>query len=399
MQVISSEKFPIKVWTDIAGVEEAAIKQAKNAANLPFVFKHVALMPDIHHGYGVPVGSVIATIGAIVPAKVGVDIGCGMLAAETNLTANDLPDSLKAVRHNIERQIPVGDSSYKDESHLREEETQHIREAGHVFNTAIYYDIFQKARSSVGQQLGTLGGGNHFIELCLDERDKVWIMLHTGSRGVGKRIGERYMNIAREEMAKYFIDLPDKELSYLPKDTKHFEDYVSAVSWAQEYAKLNRKVMIRRIVECLKYDFPQLEVDLENRVVQCHHNYIAKEHHFKQNVLVTRKGAVRAREGDIVIIPGSMGTKSYIGVGLGNPQSFHSCSHGAGRRMSRTLAKETFTLEDHAKATEGVECRKDEKVLDETPGAYKNLDEVMENQKDLVKPLHTLKAVLCVKGN
>jgi tRNA-splicing ligase RtcB len=396
MEVISSTRVPAKIWTQISGVESGAIDQIKNLANMPFTHKHVAIMPDCHYGIGATVGSVVATLKAVIPASVGVDIGCGMLAVKTNLTANDLPDDLGPTRHNIERQIPVGNNAYRDYDHLKSED--HILFAG-IKNTftPTGLKLFESVRQDFMKQCGTLGGGNHFIELCLDGEDNVWIMLHSGSRGIGNKIGTHFIEIAKKEMEKHFISLPDKDLAYLVEGSAHFTEYVDAVHWAQDYALLNRRIMLRRIVDCLSYQFKQLRIE-NDAVIQCHHNYISREHHFGQNVIVTRKGAVRAREGDMVIIPGSMGTCSYIAVGKGNPESFMSCSHGAGRRMSRSDAKRQFTVEDHIKATEGVECRKDEGVVDETPMAYKDLDVVMENQRDLVEPVHKLRAVLCVKG-
>jgi len=393
-RVISDGNVPVKVWTE--QVEPEALQQLINIATMPFIHKHIAVMPDVHAGKGATIGSVIPTIGAIIPAAVGVDIGCGMCAVPTNLTATDLPDTLKSIRSDIEKAIPVGFGAYEDADHLLPDEQGLLKrdQVAHLFEK---YQI-ESGRQSPSQQLGTLGGGNHFIEVCLDESDQVWIMLHSGSRGIGNRIGSRFIELARQDMERHFIKLPDRDLAYLPEGTEHFEDYVIAVEWAQQYAAINRKIMLRRVVEVLKRHFPHMEADIENRAVNCHHNYISREHHFGKNCLVTRKGAVRARKGDLGIIPGSMGTRSYIVEGLGNDEAFHSCSHGAGRRMSRTKAKATFTVDDHIKATAGIECRKDEHVLDETPMAYKDIDEVMENQRDLVKPLHTLCQIICIKG-
>jgi len=394
MKVIAENKVPIKIWADYVEVEDEAMKQISNLASMPFIFKHIAIMPDCHWGMGATIGSVVPSKSAVIPAAVGVDIGCGMCAVKTNLTANDLPDSLKDLRHSIERTIPVGFNAYKDESHLEEWECEYAQGLAHILDK---YKIRDR-RQDPFQQLGTLGGGNHFIELCLDENNNVWIMLHSGSRGIGNAIGMKFIELAKEDMRKWMINLPDQDLAYLPEGTEHFNDYVEAVSWAQAYAATNRKVMLRRLVTNLKHYFPQLTVDLENTAINCHHNYISRENHFNENIIVTRKGAVRAREGELGIIPGSMGAKSFIVRGKGNPESFNSCSHGAGRAMSRNEAKRRFTIEDQVKATEGVECRKDEGVIDEIPMAYKSIDDVMRSQEDLVDIVHTLKQVLCVKG-
>jgi tRNA-splicing ligase RtcB len=400
MQTIDYTKNPIKLWVGEKDgrpdVEQAALNQLINVANLPIIHDHIAVMPDVHAGVGATVGSVIPCVNAVIPAAVGVDIGCGMCAVPTNLTANDLPDSLKDIRYSIEREIPVGFNAYKDESHLL------ATEVGFFYSSKVdglleKYKVREGKQSPV-QQLGTLGGGNHFIEVCLDENAQVWVMLHSGSRGIGNKIGNAFIEVARKDMEKHQIKLPDRDLAYLQEGSEYFDDYVTAVEWAQQYASTNRRVMLRRVIRTLSHHFPQLKADLDNRVVNCHHNYISREHHYGKDCIVTRKGAVRAEKGEFGIIPGSMGTRSYIVEGLGNDESFHSCSHGAGRRMSRTKAKQAFTVADHEKATEGVECRKDKGVIDETPAAYKDIDEVMENQKDLVRPVHTLKQVLCVKG-
>lgn len=399
MKVIDTEKSPIKMWVDSVPVEDHAIEQLKNIASLPFIYKHVAVMPDVHLGKGATVGSVIPTIGAVIPAAVGVDIGCGMCAVPLNLTAKDLPDDLKSIRDSIESTIPVGFNAYEDRrksDHLLKEEAEAIQ--GAAINQICEMYRITGPKQGHFNQLGTLGGGNHFIELCLDELDRVWVMLHSGSRGIGNRIGQRFIELAKQDMEKYFITLPDGDLSYFPENTEHFAMYCMAVEWAQKYAAMNRKVMLRRILECLKTHFPQLEVDLNERVVNCHHNYVSREHHFGKNIIVTRKGAVSAKEGELGIIPGSMGARSFIVRGKGNEESFHSCSHGAGRKMSRGEAKRSFTLADHIEATKSVECRKDENVIDETPGAYKDIDAVMMAQRDLVDIVHTLKQVVCVKG-
>lgn len=393
MRVDTSAKKLIKMWVDGVPVEASALQQLRNIANMPFIHKHVAVMPDVHYGIGATVGSVIATTKAIIPAAVGVDIGCGMVAVMTNLRANDLPDNLHAVRTSIEEAVPVGFNAHPDNQHLT------IGELGSLLypSSVITEDLIQ-ARQSPMQQLGTLGGGNHFIELCLDEMDRVWIMLHSGSRGIGNRIGQKYIGLAKEEMAKCFIDLPDVDLAYLVEGGAHFNDYCEAVAWAQKYASANRKVILRLVVAALCKHFPHLEVDTEGRAICCHHNYVSTERHFGQEVLVTRKGAVSAQVGQLGIIPGSMGAKSFIVRGKGNPESFCSCSHGAGRSMSRGEAKRKLTVADHEAATVGVECRKDIGVLDESPQAYKDIDAVMEAQSDLVEIVHTLKQFLCVKG-
>lgn len=390
---ISTGNVPIKSWTRGVPVEEAAVQQLRNTAALPFIHHHIAAMPDVHFGIGATVGSVIPTVGAIVPAAVGVDIGCGMLAEQTSLTASDLPDSLAAMRAAIEAKVPVGKMS-------RSGLTNMVKDTWRLMEPQ-YDAILQKhpkikPNTHPSTQVGTLGGGNHFIELCLDTDDQVWIMLHSGSRGVGNRIGSYFIEQAREEMMHNNVHLPDRDLAYLTEGSALFRDYVEGVGWAQDYAAENRRNILIEVLAAIQPYVPIYS--LTGTHVNCHHNYIAKEHHFGADVWLTRKGAVSARAGELGIIPGSMGTKSYIVRGLGNPESFQSCSHGAGRRMSRGAAKRTFTMEDHALATVGVECRKDAGVLDETPGAYKDVDAVLAAQADLVEITHTLRAVLCVKG-
>jgi tRNA-splicing ligase RtcB (3'-phosphate/5'-hydroxy nucleic acid ligase) len=403
--VINPEKgVPIKAWTKGVPVEDAAEKQLRNVARLPFVFKWVVAMPDVHYGIGATVGSVIPTKGAIIPAAVGVDIGCGMMAVKTSLTASQLPDSLYGIRAAIEKAVPHGrtDNGGKNDRGAWSQPPASV-----VANWGKLQEGFERIVHKYPKlnhpqrinHLGTLGTGNHFIEVCLDnENQNVWFMLHSGSRGVGNRIGTFFIELAKGDMRKWMINLPDADLAYLPQGTDHFDDYVEAVHWAQEYARLNRALMMENIIEAVRHcgQVPAFEATLE--AVNCHHNYVTWEHHYGENVLVTRKGAVRAREGDMGIIPGSMGARSYIVRGKGNPESFTSCSHGAGRAMSRTEAKRRFSVADHIAATQGVECRKDTEVIDETPMAYKSIDAVMEAQKDLVEIVHTLRQVVCVKG-
>jgi tRNA-splicing ligase RtcB len=384
-------------------LEDAARNQLLNVAQLPFIYKWVAAMPDVHWGIGATVGSVIPTRGAIVPAAVGVDIGCGMMAIQTSLNASQLPDNLHGIRDAIEKAVPVGRTDQggaNDRGVWKHAPEHHVNvwaalEPRYKAILAKYPKLEHKQRVN---HLGTLGTGNHFIEVCLDEAGRVWFMLHSGSRGVGNRFGTFFIELAKNDMRKWMINLPDADLAYLPQGTDHFDDYVDAVHWAQDYALANRQLMMQNIIRAVGESglVPAFTSDAE--VVSCHHNYVAWENHYGENVLVTRKGAVRAREGDMGIIPGSMGARSYIVRGKGNPESFMSCSHGAGRAMSRTEAKKRFSVDDHVKATAGVECRKDADVIDETPMAYKSIDAVMEAQKDLVEVVHTLRQVVCVKG-
>ncbi len=393
---------PIKAWTQGVPVDERAWDQLRNTARLPFVHKHVAAMPDVHWGFGATVGSVIPTSGAIVPAAVGVDIGCGMMAVRTSLAASDLPDDLGGLRNEIERSVPHGRTagkgrdkgSWEDAPESVVSDWRHLS-AGLDAIVSRAPRLRRPANRAI-RHLGTLGTGNHFIEICLDEDDAVWAMLHSGSRGIGNAIGRYYIELAKDDMRRFFINLPDKDLAYLVEGTEHFKDYVDAVSWAQEFARMNREAMMARVLRALEASVRAFEQTA--CAVNCHHNYVERENHFGKNVWVTRKGAVRARKGDLGIIPGSMGARSYIVAGKGNAESFHSCSHGAGRVMSRGQAKRTFTLKNHRDATAGVECRKDEGVIDETPGAYKDIDAVMQAQTSLVDVVHTLKQVACVKG-
>jgi len=402
--VINHNNKPIKIWDGNGTIpmEDDAIAQLKRIADMPFV-PMVSAMPDLHLGKGAAVGSVIPTIGAVIPAAVGVDLGCGMLAARTSLTANDLPESLKEVRSLIEKHVPHGRTNNGQRGD-RGAWSNPPRDVENKWSglDPIFQDIVAKhpkiGKSNNLHHLGTLGTGNHFIEICLDESNQVWIMLHSGSRGVGNSIGQYFIELAKQDMRKYFINLPDMELSYFPEGTDNFFDYVEAVEWAQRFAAANRELMLDATVKALSQSKGIKEFEILGTVVNCHHNYISKENHLGKNILVTRKGAVQVRKGRYGIIPGSMGTRSYIVEGKGSKDSFDSCSHGAGRKMSRNKAKQLFSVEDHRKATEGVECRKDEDVVDETPMAYKDIDQVINAQSDLVNVVHTLKQIVCVKG-
>ncbi len=400
-ELIETTGVPIKAWTRGVGVEDAARKQLENVARLPIVFHHVAVMPDVHYGIGATVGSVVPTQKAIIPAAVGVDIGCGMMALQTDLPANVLPDSLKSLRLAIEKAVPHGRTANggRGDRGAWHDVPYHAGKAWQTLDDD--YKTIIKKHPRIGQgndinHLGTLGGGNHFIEVCLDETDHVWFMLHSGSRGVGNRIGSYFIALAKDDMRKHVKNLPDSDLAYLREGTDHFADYVEAVSWAQKFAMTNRKLMMDAVVAAAKQELPPFQ--LGELAVNCHHNYVEREHHFGKDVFVTRKGAVRARLGDLGIIPGSMGARSFIVRGKGNPESYMSCSHGAGRVMSRGEAKRRFSVDDHVKATEGIECKKDASVIDETPMAYKDIDKVMAAQSDLVEVVHTLRQVVCVKG-
>jgi tRNA-splicing ligase RtcB len=402
--LIQSENgVPIKAWTKGVAVEAVAEQQLRNVASMPFIYKWVAAMPDVHWGIGATVGSVIPTKGAIIPAAVGVDIGCGMMAVQTSLTANQLPDNLHAMRTAIEKAVPHGrtdNGGREDKGAWRELPKRQIGVWRQIEQR--YKLITQKYprldRGNDVNHLGTLGTGNHFIEVCLDETERVWFMLHSGSRGVGNRIGTFFIEMAKNDMRQHIKNLPDKDLAYFEEGSEHFEDYVDAVSWAQEFALYNRKLMMEQLIDAVSESGEVPKFAPTEIAVNCHHNYVAREEHYSQKVFVTRKGAVRAGKGDMGIIPGSMGARSYIVRGLGSDESFHSCSHGAGRAMSRGEAKRRFSVADHIKATAGVECRKDSDVIDETPMAYKPIEDVMNAQKDLVEIAHTLRQVVCVKG-
>lgn len=395
LTTISKGHVPVKIYTD--EVEPSAYQQLVNMSHMPFIHSHIAAMPDVHCGIGATVGSVIPTKGAIIPAAVGVDIGCGMNAIRLSISADELPDNLRGLRSAIERDIPVGFNMHKYDA--VPDSTVRALSNG----LSAIWEKHPKLKSKQKKpyqtwvrQLATLGGGNHFIELCLDENDDVWVMLHSGSRGVGNAIGQYFIEMARRDMEKVQMNLPDRDLAYFNEGTSHFDDYIEAVEWAQAYAMTNRREMMRLILRVLKKRLPNFKVTKE--AINCHHNYVTQEVHFNESVFVTRKGAIRAGEGELGIIPGSMGAKSFIVRGKGNPNSFSSCSHGAGRVMSRSKAKRSFNKEDLERQTAGVECRKDKSVIDEIPSAYKDIDQVMQHQNDLVDVVHTLKQVVCIKG-
>ncbi|MEX9882531.1 RtcB family protein [Providencia rettgeri] len=401
-QLIQENGVPVKMWTNGVPVDPKAVTQLQNTAKMPFIFKHLAVMPDVHVGKGSTIGSVIPTKGAIIPAAVGVDIGCGMIAVRTSLTASDLPDSLQNIRFAIESAVPHGRTTHR---HGRDKGAWH--RTPDIVDTHWAHldeefkricDKYPKLRGTNHyNHLGTLGTGNHFIELCLDEQDRVWVMLHSGSRGVGNAIGNLFITLAQKDMQQHIANLPDRDLAYFEEGSVHFNDYMEAVGWAQDFARHNREVMMHRVLEALSREIPKPFIT-EQEAVNCHHNYVQKEQHFGEEVLVTRKGAVSARKGQMGIIPGSMGAKSFIVRGLGDEESFCSCSHGAGRVMSRAEAKKRFSVSDQKMATAHVECRKDSDVIDEIPMAYKDIDAVMAAQSSLVEIVHTLRQVVCVKG-
>lgn len=393
---------PIKMWTQGVPVEEAARQQLMNTAQMPFIYKHLAVMPDVHLGKGSTIGSVIPTLGAIIPAAVGVDIGCGMMAARTTLTASDLPDNLQGLRSAIEQAVPHGRSLTRGKRDKgawdTPPESVDAMWASLLPGFGRITDKYPRLKNTNNHKhLGTLGTGNHFIEVCLDEANRVWFMLHSGSRGVGNAIGSHFIELAQADMRQHIANLPDRDLAYFEEGSQHFDDYVEAVGWAQDYARRNRTVMMQNVIAAARSVIAK-PFDADVEAVNCHHNYVQKETHFGAEVLVTRKGAVSAQKGELGIIPGSMGAKSYIVRGLGNEEAFCSCSHGAGRTMSRNEARRRFTVEDQERATAHVECRKDADVIDEIPMAYKDIDAVMEAQRELVEVLHTLRQVVCVKG-
>jgi tRNA-splicing ligase RtcB len=398
-QLITGGRVPVKVWTP--ELEPQARRQLENVSRLPIIHGHVAAMADVHAGIGATVGSVIPTKGAIIPAAVGVDLGCGLHAVQISITANQLPESLRPLRSAIEAAVPVGfdmHAAAKGRGGRREKTAKAMR--GGLERIAERNPRIASMQKDFAEtwvrQLGTLGGGNHFIEICLDESQNVWVMLHSGSRGIGNVIGRYFIERARREMESEDTRLPDRDLAWFAEGTAAFDEYVEAVHWAQDYAMQNRREMMRAILEAIEPHVPPFRIVGE--AIQCHHNYVARERHFGEDLLVTRKGAIRAGLGEMGIIPGSMGAKSFIVRGKGNPDSFCSSAHGAGRRMSRTEARRSFSAADLARQTLGVECRKDAGVVDEIPGAYKDIDEVMRNQSDLVDIVHTLKQVVCVKG-
>lgn len=386
---------PVKIFTN--DIDSDSIEQLKKMAQLQFIYSHIAVMPDVHVGKGATVGSVIPTQHAIIPAAVGVDIGCGMNAVRLNLKASQLPDNLSPLRHAIERKVPVGFELHKQ---IKAKASSIIplekRLQPIIQKHPGLVRMLRKFDATWQKQLGTLGGGNHFIELCLDENQDVWIMLHSGSRGLGNVIGTYFIELAKKEAQHRFGHVPDKDLSYFAEGSANFNDYVEAVEWAQNYAFENRREMMRLILEAIRPLLPPFQMTKE--AINCHHNYVSRENHFGEDLLITRKGAIRAGQDELGIIPGSMGARSYIVKGKANPESFCSCSHGAGRKMSRNKAKLLFSQDDLIQQTQGIECRKDAGVIDEIPSAYKDIDQVMANQSDLIEIIHTLKQILCIKG-
>ncbi len=394
-QEIVEGRVPVKVYT--GEIEPGARQQLVNISMLPIVHHHVAAMPDVHLGIGATVGSVIPTRQAIIPAAVGVDIGCGMIATRLSLTGNELDEvSVRKIFNQIERDVPVGFHQHGERdvrSHAVKPFQKNLRK---ILDKHPGIQKRIGKHSSWAHQMGTLGGGNHFIEVCLDESNRAWVMLHSGSRGIGNAIGSYFIELARKDAERNQLRLPDRDLAYFPEGAAHFDDYVAAVGWAQDYAHANRAEMMDLVLDALHRHLPPFDAGEE--AVNCHHNYVEREFHYGEDVWLSRKGAIRARAGELGIIPGSMGTRSYIVRGKGNAESFDSCAHGAGRRMSRNAAQKAFSIDDLEKQTEGVVCRKDRGVLDEIPGAYKDIEQVMADQSDLVEVVHTLKQVLCVKG-
>lgn len=394
-QTLQGKHVPVHVYTD--DLESSARQQLLNIAGLPIVHHHVAAMPDVHAGIGATVGSVIPTKNAIIPAAVGVDIGCGMNAVQLSLTAEDLPDSLKRARVAIEKAVPVGFAQHRAPTVKQSTVTPLWKQLTRVVDKHSGIERMQRRfQHTWAQQLGTLGGGNHFIELCLDQDNGVWVMLHSGSRGIGNAIGRYFISLAKKDMGKHLSNLPDQDLAYLKEGSNYFNDYVEAVEWAQGYAMHNRNEIMRLVLGALRRVLPPFTT--QQQAINCHHNYVNEEYHYGEKVFVTRKGAIRAGKDELGIIPGSMGACSYIVKGRGEVGTFESCAHGAGRRMSRKAARRQFTIDDMVSQTRGVECRKDKEVIDEIPGAYKDIDEVMMNQTDLVEVVQKLKQVVCVKG-
>ncbi|MEM9103850.1 MAG: RtcB family protein [Pseudomonadota bacterium] len=390
----------IKAWVNGVPFENEAKKQLNNIASLNFIHSHIAVMPDVHLGKGATIGSVIPSVDAVIPAAVGVDLGCGMVAVKTSLHANQLPDNLYGIRSAFEKAVPHGRTKGRNDRGAWHNIPETVGKVWQGLQPR-FNQICEKhkkiSKSNHVNHLGTMGTGNHFLELCLDEHQQVWIMLHSGSRGVGNRIGNYFIELAKKEMERHQVQLPDKDLAYLKEGSDYFNDYVEAVEWTQDFARKNREVMMINAIAAFRKTM-DIDFATDLMAVNCHHNYISREHHFGKDCYVTRKGAVRAQKGELGIIPGSMGARSFIVRGLGNAESFNSCSHGAGRVMSRTQAKKKYTVDDQIKATIGVECRKDATVIDEIPQAYKNIDAVMAAQNDLVEVVATLKQVVCVKG-
>jgi tRNA-splicing ligase RtcB (3'-phosphate/5'-hydroxy nucleic acid ligase) len=384
----------IVTFLDPETIEPATKQQLLNMAELPFVFKHIAVMPDCHLGKGATVGSVIATKGAIIPAAVGVDIGCGMIAVKTKFFANDLPDSLEKTRNGIERRIPLGAGSFnKKLTATAQNRVAQLKVSGRDYQAVDRRWI---------EALGSLGSGNHFIEISLDESDQVWVVLHSGSRGIGNKLAMKHIKTAQKLMDQNLVQLKDRDLAYLVEGRKEFSDYITDLLWAQDFALLNREEMMDRVMTELSYLFYKEDghqADMELERINCHHNFTQRENHFDENVWVTRKGAIQMKQGQKGVIPGSMGTRSYVVSGLENKMAYHSAPHGAGRRFSRGEARRRFTMDDFKKAMAGIECRHSAKLIDELPMAYKDIDEVMENSKDLVKVEHTLKQLVNVKGD
>jgi tRNA-splicing ligase RtcB len=394
-QVIEEGRVPVRVYTD--EVEAGARQQLVNLSKLPIIHHHVAAMPDVHLGIGATVGSVIATHRAIIPAAVGVDLGCGMIAARTSLTASDFDEKrLKRVFDQISRDVPVGRDQHAEGRELASAAKPFGRPLRKIMEKHPALEKRFPRTQNWARQMGSLGGGNHFIEVCLDEEKRAWVMLHSGSRGIGNAIGTYFIELARRDAERRELKLPDRDLAYFEEGAEHFDDYVEAVGWAQGYAAANRDAMVDLVLDAMRRHLPGFKVT--DQAVNCHHNYVEREHHYGADVWVTRKGAIRAGAGELGIIPGSMGARSYIVRGKGAAESFQSCAHGAGRRMSRTQAQKSYTAQDVVEQTQGVVCRKDRGVVDEIPAAYKSIDEVMANQSDLVDTVHTLKQVICVKG-
>lgn len=390
----------IVAFLDPNSIEEAAKQQLYNLSKLPFIFKHIAVMPDCHLGKGATVGSVLATKGAVIPAAVGVDIGCGMIAVKTIYNASQLPDNLREMRDGIERRIPLGPGKFHQKtSTTAQHRIRTLIDKGSVTSEGEPYSAIDPKWS---RALGTLGGGNHFIEVCLDETNKVWLVLHSGSRGIGNKLAMKHIKIAQKLMSDFHIQLEDRDLAYLPRSTPEYDNYMRDLMWAQEFALLNREEMMDQVMKEFSYTFfkedgHQKEIEVER--INCHHNFSQMENHFGQDVLVTRKGAIQMKQGQLGVIPGSMGTESYIVSGLENRMSFHSAPHGAGRRFSRTEARRRFNMDDYRQSMKGIECRESEKLIDELPGAYKDIQQVIADSKDLVEVKHTLKQVLNVKGD